>query len=61
MSLVINGKEHPLLNVADINKYNNQGVTLHPSSIIMLLDKQSREWIASHKHLGGREVLLRNE
>jgi hypothetical protein len=61
MSVIINDKESLLLDVADISKYNNEGVLLHPSSGIMVGDKQSAEWIASHKHLSELKVLLRNE
>jgi hypothetical protein len=62
MSLIINDKESLLLDVADIPRHRNECVLLHPSSDVMVRgDKQSAEWIASHKHLSELKVLLRNE
>jgi hypothetical protein len=62
MSLIMNDKEFLLLDVADISKHNNEGALLNPSSGVMVGgDKQSVEWIASHKHLSELKVLLRNE
>jgi hypothetical protein len=62
MSPNINDKESLLLDIADISKYNNEGVLLNPSSGIMAGgDKQSPEWIAPHKHLSKLKILLRNE
>jgi hypothetical protein len=60
MSVVINDKEHSQLHAADISQCNN-GVLLHPSYIIMFVDKQPAEWIAPHKHLSVQKILLRNE